>query len=178
MSPALLFDVIALIIDIIAENKDTDLLKDLALVSHSFHQICSKHIFATVELRNANPDYDIASSKKGFVKLLKSRPDVVKYIRKLTYRVDYNINNDDHLLSPILFNFLPTISRLNSLTLKHLDWNTLDSSLTSAFLHLMHLPTINHINLSFINNFPLSSLTSSINLHRLDISIRSEVRLI
>jgi hypothetical protein len=169
MSPALLFDIIALIIDIVGENKDTNLLKELALVSHFFHQICSKHIFATVELRNADPYYDIASSKKGFVKLLKSRPDVVKYIRKLTYRVDYNINNDDHLLSPILSNFLPTISRLNCFTLKRLDWNTLDSSLTSAFLHLMHLPTINHINLSSIENFPLSSLTQSINLHRLDI---------
>jgi hypothetical protein len=33
----------------------------------------------------------------------------------------------------------------------------------------MHLPTINHIDLSFIENFPLSSLTSSVNLHRLDI---------
>jgi hypothetical protein len=34
----------------------------------------------------------------------------------------------------------------------------------------MHLPTINHIDLSYISNFPLSSLTSSVNLRRLDIS--------
>ena len=33
----------------------------------------------------------------------------------------------------------------------------------------MHLPTINHIDLSFIENFPLSGLTPSVNLHRLDI---------
>jgi hypothetical protein len=33
----------------------------------------------------------------------------------------------------------------------------------------MHLHTINHIDLSFIKNFPLSSLSSSVNLHRLDI---------
>ena len=50
-----------------------------------------------------------------------------------------------------------------------MDWNKLNSSLTSAFLHLIHLPTIDHISLSFIVNFPLSSLTSSINLRRLDI---------
>jgi len=50
-----------------------------------------------------------------------------------------------------------------------LDWNTLDRSLTSAFVHLMSLPTINHIDLSYIRNFPLSSLTSSVNLLRLDI---------
>ena len=50
-----------------------------------------------------------------------------------------------------------------------MDWNKLNSSLTSALLHLMHLPTINHIDLSFIQNFPLSSLTPCVDLHRLDI---------
>jgi hypothetical protein len=103
MSPVLPFDIIALIIDIVGEDKDTNLLKELALVSHSFLQICSKHLFATVELHDAVPMYNIASSKKGFLELLKSRPDVVKYIRKLTYIVSsYNLNssldNDDHLL--------------------------------------------------------------------------------
>ena len=177
MSLVLPFDIIALIIDIVGENKDTNLLKELALVSHSFLQICSKHLFAAVELHDAvpSPDYHVASSKKGFLKLLKSKAGVVKYIRKLTYKVSSNnrsFDNDDHLLSPILPNFLRTISRLNCLTINasRSDWNTLDSSLTSAFLHLMHLPTINHIDLSLIQNFPLSSLTLSVNLHRLDIS--------
>jgi len=36
----------------------------------------------------------------------------------------------------------------------------------------MHLPTVNHIDLSSILNFPLSSLlTPSVNLHRLDLSL-------
>jgi hypothetical protein len=177
MSPVLPFDIIALIIDIVGENEDTNLLKELALVSHSFHQICSKHLFATVELRDANMHYNMASSKEGFIKLLKSRPDVVDYIRNLAYKVGSKyefeshkfIMNDDHHLSPILPNFLRTISCLNCLTLDNLDWNTLNASLISAFLHLMHLNTINHINLSLISNFPLSSLTPSVNLRRLDI---------
>ena len=33
----------------------------------------------------------------------------------------------------------------------------------------MHLPTINNIDLSLIENFPLSSFTPSVNLHQLDI---------
>ena len=90
------------------------------------------------------------------------------------HHFDYPIlESDDDLLSPILPNFLQTISRLNCLTITTsdlLDWNTLDPSLTSALLHLMHLPTINHIDLSFIHNFPLSSLTLSVNLRRLDLS--------
>ena len=74
--------------------------------------------------------------------------------------------DEDHLLSPIL----PTISHLNYLKISASNWNwdSLDSSLTSAFLHLIRLPTINHIDLSYIVNFPLSSLTSSVNLLRLD----------
>jgi hypothetical protein len=172
MSPVLPFDIIAQIIDIVGDNKDTDLLKELALVSYSFHLICIKHLFATVVLHQNAPNYYVASSKNGFVKLLTSRPDVVKYIRKLTYNVGYDElqpNVNDQLLLPVLSsNFLPTISRLNCLSLSHLNWNTL-KSLTSAFLHLMHLPTINHIDLSFIRNFPLSSLTPCVNLLRLDI---------
>ena len=184
MFSVLPFDIIALIIDSVGENNDTNLLKELALVSHSFHHICSKHIFATVELHDVDRKYHVASSKKGFVKLLKSRPDVVNYIRKLTYEVSDNLqtlglsathpsfNNDDHLLLSLLPNLLRTIPRLNYLKISALnqDWNAMDSSLTSAFLYLMQLPTINHIDLLFIQDFPLSSFTPSANLDRLDIS--------
>ena len=178
-------DIITQIIDIVGEEKDTNLLKELALVSHSFLQDCSKHLCATIELRDADPMCHVASSKKKFVELLKSRPDVVKYIRKLTYIMGYEspfeslrfsstvpiFANDDHLLSPILPNFLRTIPHLNCLkiTASRFDWNTMDSSLTSAFLYLMQLPTINYIHLSYIQNFPLYSLTPSVNLHRLNI---------
>ena len=91
------FDIIALIIDTVEEKKDTNLLKKLALVSHCFHQICSKHLFATVELHDADSDSSLASSKKGFVKLLRSRPDIVNYISKHTYTM--NIKYDNHPLS-------------------------------------------------------------------------------
>ena len=187
MSPVIPFDIITVIIDIVGESKDTDLLKELALVSHSFLQICSKHLFATVELHDTVPRHYLAASNKGFVKLLKSRPDVVNYIRKLTYKMgndshyqslqlppthpNYRSDDDSHLLSLIPPNFLQTIPHLNSLTIASAgDWKTLDSSLKSSLLHLMQRPTINHIELSFIRNFPLSSLTSSVNLHRLYIS--------
>ena len=174
MSPVLPFDVIALIIDIVAsgENNDTDLLKELALVSHSFHQICFKHLFAHVELHDVGYDYS-TSSKKGFAKLVKSTPNVVNYICKLTYEAGHN--NDDHLLSPILSNFLPTNSRLNCLAINasNFRWTQLDSSLTSAFVQLMSLPTLNHIDLSYIENFPLSIFNSSVNLLRLDMSYLS-----
>ena len=182
MSPVLPFDIIGLIINIVGENNDTNLLKELALVSHSFLHICSKHLFATVELHDADPLCRFASSKKGFIKLLGSRPDVVKYIRKLTYTLgEYHryeplaypsIEDEDQVLLPILPNLLRTIPLLNCFTIDglNLDWNRLDSSLTSAFFYLMRLPTINHIELSLIQDFPLSSFIPSVNLRRLDIS--------
>ena len=79
------------------------------------------------------------------------------------------LNFDNNLLSPILPNFLRTISRLNSLKIQAslLNWNLLNPSLTSALLHLMHLPTINHIDLS--HNFPLPCHTPVVNLLRFDI---------
>ena len=141
MSPVLPFDITALMIDIAGENNDINLLKELALVSHSFHQICSKHLFAIVHLHDRHRGS--SSSKKRFVKLVKSRPNVVNYIRKLTYKVNGYNNDEDRRLSPILSKFLPTISRLNCLAIDafHNDWNALDFSLTSAFLHLMRFPT-------------------------------------
>ena len=175
MSPVLPFEIITVIIDIAGEDKDIGLLKELALVSHSFLQICSKHIFATVELRDYVdvPSDQFSSSKKGFIKLLISRPDVVRYIRKLTYRVSRaQICRDyDHLLSSILLHLLPSFSSLNYLAISasSVNWNNLDTSLTSAFLRLMHLPTINHIHLSYIGNFPLLSLAPCVNLRLLDI---------
>ena len=190
MSPVLPLDIIAEVIDIVEENQDTNLLKELAVVSHSFLQMCSKHLFATVELHGAGitaPMYHVAPSKKGFVELLKSRPDVVQYIRTLTYTVEHGswecntsrpeqvdeVKDFDnyYLFATILPNLLRTIPHLNCLTItaNMTIWNELDASLKSAFLHLMHLPTINNIDLSYFRNFPLSSLTPSVNLHRLDL---------
>ena len=184
MSPVLPFDIFTLIIDIAGENEDTDLLKVLALVSRSFLQICSKHIFATIYLKVAT----WSSSKRGFVKLLESRPDVIKYFRKLTYnlgddddlmatRYDRSFDDEGFLLPSILPNCLRSIPHLNCLKIivprsklwYSNDWKKMDSSLTSALLHLIHLPTINHIHLMGIENFPLSSLFACVNLLRLKI---------
>ena len=187
MSTILPFDIIAYIIDTVGENKDINLLKELALVSRCFHQICCKHLFATITLSayKVDSEPDVPSPKKRFIRLLESRPKVAKYIRELTFEVGYYTNNPpvslqsihrmsddyDSQLSPILPNLLRTITRLNSLTIDANDrrWNDINPCLTSAFLHLMGLPTINHIDLSFIREFPLSSFSPSVNLLRLDL---------
>ena len=71
------YDIIVKIIDTVGEDKDILRLKELALVSHSFHQICCKHLFATVGIHNPCPKRPGVFSKKSLVNLLNSRPDVV-----------------------------------------------------------------------------------------------------
>ena len=68
MSSVLPYDIIAQIIDNVEESDDIDLIEELSLVSHSFHldQICSKHLFATIDLHDEGP-MRRASSKRGFV---------------------------------------------------------------------------------------------------------------
>ena len=122
MSPVLPFDIISLIVDDIAgENNDTNFLTEVALVSHSFHQSCSKIIFSTVEVHDILPK--LKSSTERFVKLLESSPDIVKYIRKLTYNTNYEFipsSNPPQAPSPSfdsspIPNLLRTISCLNYL---------------------------------------------------------------
>ena len=112
-------------------------------VSHSFHQICSKHLFkfATIDLHDTNSKYEpkyIASSKKGFVILVQRRPNVVNYIRKLTYnKVSGDNLTTTIIYSPNLPKLFRTISCLNCLTITapKLDWNILDFSLISSLLY-------------------------------------------
>ena len=106
------------------------------MVSHSF--LSGKHLlFATVELHDADPGStsDLQSSKRGFVKLLKGRPDIVKYIHYLTYEVRY-YNDDDYQILP---KFLRAISRSNCLQSTLQGCTGMDSSLTSAFLFFLAL---------------------------------------
>lgn len=174
------FDIITLIVDIIGENDDKDLLRDLSLVSHSFNQICLKYLFASIHIDDGD-----SSSKVAFVNLLDRIPDAAKHIHKLTYSCNrtyrlspssWNYANNLLLLESIqhLPELLRTLSRLNSLkitsTSEEFYWDDIDSSISSSFLYLMHLPSINHIDLSSIQEFPLSNFTTSPNLHRLDIS--------
>ena len=88
-SPLIPFNIFTLVIDIIAENRDTYLLKEHTVLNHSFLQICSKHRFAIVEIHEPDPRNYTTSlfiNNNRFVKLLKNRPDsdAVKHIRQFT----------------------------------------------------------------------------------------------
>jgi hypothetical protein len=73
--PSFLFDIIALIIDIVGENEDTN-LKDLfwSLIPSS-RSVANIYLppLNRLELHDAFPRYHITSSKKGFLELLKKQ---------------------------------------------------------------------------------------------------------
>ena len=77
MSPDVLpFDIIALIIDIVGEKQrkqtsSRNLFWSLLVIPST--RSVAKHLFATVELHNPVLIHRLAFSKKGFIKLLKSR---------------------------------------------------------------------------------------------------------
>ena len=106
--PSLCFDIIALIIatgDISGDNKDTSLFGLQGTCSGLFSLLIptSSSASNTVGFFMADPIIHLASSKKGFVKLLiKGRPKVVNYIHKLMNEVSHNNDDrdesDDHLL--------------------------------------------------------------------------------
>ena len=82
-------------------------------------------------------------------------------------------NDPDHLLSPILSNFFPTIfsSQLahNHRFASGLQWNTMVSSLSSLTTPFLLFTRFSTIDLSCFANCPPSSLTPSVDLLRLDI---------
>ena len=107
MMSVLPYVIIAQIIDNVEESDDIDLIKELSLVSHSFHldQICSKHLFSTIDLHDEGP-MRRTFSKRGFVKILKRRPEtagVVKYIRKLIYKSGICFSINTILIHPFSF---------------------------------------------------------------------------
>ena len=114
-----------------------NLLKDLALVSHSFLQICSKHLFATIEIDDAVlMKYCSSKAVTEFLKLLERRPDVVKNIRSLLYKVS-GANWYGEQLSPKIRVFCAFNSSL--VTMKLIQAKMQDSRPAFNFMDLRQL---------------------------------------
>ena len=140
-------------------------LKTCSLVCQAFLPICRKHIFERIVLNNygAVP----LPTTHAFECLLRERPKIADYIRKL----DHSIRVAD-LTSPTIQESLKQISRLESFTvlrynIAEFDWS--NNPIRPALLHLLHLPTLTHFKVTQINNFVLSDLIPCINLKYLGI---------
>jgi hypothetical protein len=164
-------DIYGLVIDSVADDDDDKLtMRACSLVSRSFLPLARKHIFASVEINNPFAAEDRPSPTVGaFVRLIDRNPEIGEYVRK----IDYCIAADDHIKLPIS-RTLGKLTKLNSLTIWHhtehkLKWRTQKWPLRPALLHLMQLPTLCHLKLRWIENFPVSDLIHSSSLKHLEI---------
>jgi len=156
------FDVYGLIIDSLAEDdEELTTMRACSLVSRAFLPLARKYIFASVKINNplaTSPSLD------RFVLLIEHNPKIGDYVRKF----DYCLAAHDHIPHT-----LGKLTKLRSLTIWHhtenkLVWRT-NWPMRSALLHLMQLPTLNHLKLRWITNFPVSDLIHSSSLKHLEI---------
>jgi hypothetical protein len=170
---ALPFDIIGNIIDCLTKDnaKDLQSVKACSLVCQSFLLLCRPHIFSSIEIKitGSEPDEQLHNTK-AFGQLLLKTPEIARFIRHLNIIVvDPRARN--------LFDPVPQqLTRLQSLAFRApypwsmciLDWNKIPSSIVQrSLLNLVHLPTVTHLRLGQISNFPISYLVSCTNLKHL-----------
>ncbi|KAF8968061.1 hypothetical protein BDZ97DRAFT_1755481 [Flammula alnicola] len=173
--PPIPLDVIEIILDILDDETDHKSLKACSLTCQAFLRPCRKHIFRSIVV---NPDHYRTSvgTIRSLGILLASAPEIGSYVREL----DYRITSRD-LIDPNIPRVLMHFTQLQSLSLygytnrgrgqsQSLDWIAIALPIRTAFLRLMHLPTLNHLSLTFIKNFTVYDLIPCTNLLRLKVS--------
>ncbi|KIM40568.1 hypothetical protein M413DRAFT_28379 [Hebeloma cylindrosporum] len=159
-------DVYGLILDSLAEDDEGPTIQACSFVSRAFLPLARKHLFASVVI---NSPFIPMHRRSRFVHLLERKPELGEYVRK----VDYCIEADDHINPPIL-GALAKLTKLKSLTIWHhsnnkLRWRTQNWAIRPVLLHLMQLPTLSHLKLHWIENFPVTDLIRSSSLEQLEI---------
>ena len=173
--PILPLDVIGNIIESLVEDIDEglDYVKACSLVCHSFLPLCRAHIFSSITIKVAgntgSSDSDeryYSNTTEAFGQLVLETPEIARSIRNL-----YIIIVDPRSQSGHLFNQVPqNLTRLQLLSLSRwctVDWNNISSSMQHSLLNLVHIPTLSHLSLKRIKNFPISHLDTCTNLKQL-----------
>ena len=172
-------------------------IKACALVCHSLLPLCRKYIFATViliaqffpptsddlnHLLLNSPHLNAQLSpptSDDLNRFLLNSPHLAVYIRKLIYFVNKKEFVTERFswlipmfkklvkLQELSIGYRPSDLLSDQLESGDLDW--MSSPERKVLLPLLHLPTLTSISLSSIRNFPLSDLTSCVNLKKLRI---------
>jgi hypothetical protein len=166
MSSIFPLEIEEIILDILSEDdEDHSALKTCSLVCQAFLPICRKHIFGSIVL-NDSKRFKCPDSHE-FVRLLSKSPEIADYVRKL----DFTVRKGDMSI-PSIQESLKRISRLESLTVlgwvpRTLNWS--NNPIRPALLHLLHLRTLTHFNVTNFLDFVVSDLIPCVNLKYLHI---------
>ena len=158
------FDILAYITDILGSISDTETLRALSLICNFMVPLCRRHLFSSVSLGlNSTPTEEIRLTR-----FLSDSPDVTRHIRKLTYVVNSRTPTGQHMIDILDVLRCQTLS-LQSISLYSVrwsDWDLLQESMKSPLVSLIQLPSVTHLQLKLLKNFPFvilslcSSLTS------------------
>ncbi|KIM42257.1 hypothetical protein M413DRAFT_129962 [Hebeloma cylindrosporum] len=171
-----------IILNFLAEDDNNhSALKACSLVCQAFLPICRKHIFGSIVINDTSHRPVPAASTYAFQRLLRDSPEITDYIRKLDYTFEFELFESGVLGpgysdSPPYQESLEQISRLEFLTVRNGNWAKFDwnnNPIRPALLHLLHLPTLSHLNVTSFNNFMLSDLIPCVNLKYLHICLHT-----
>jgi hypothetical protein len=160
------FEIEEIILNCLAEDDEHhSALKTCSLVCQAFLHICRKHIFESIVLN----DSTYLSTTHAFNRLLSETPEIADYIRKLDYTIPVEVLVQDRVS---IQDSLKRISRLEFLKVQHHNWPNFkwnNNPIRPALLHLLHLPTLTHFQITRMENFVISDLIPCVNLKSLDI---------
>jgi hypothetical protein len=165
------FEIEEIILNFLAEDDEHhSALKTCSLVCQAFLHICRKHIFESIVLNDYDSRY--LSTTRLFIRLLRETPEIADYIRKLDYTIQVGVSILVGDLGVSIQDSLKRISRLEILKVQYHNWpnfNWSNHPIRPALLHLLHLPTLTHFQITRIDNFVISDLIPCVNLKYLDI---------
>jgi hypothetical protein len=156
-------DILLYIIELLAGGDDGDMktLQILSQACKSMVPLCRNHLFSSLQFRSK-------SSSECFSDLLSKNPDIACYVKSLIYRIYYHVS--DHELN--VLDMLKKRSSLQSIEISSpgLDWNDLSESIRSSLVSLIQLPTVTHLSILSIKQFPAMALSGCSNL--IDLQLR------
>lgn len=148
-------------------------VKACSLTCHTFLPRSRRHIFRSIMIRDAHPYIQrfppaapspLASS---FAALLAASPHIAELVRELHYifpEIGGRLSNASPILQKLtkleMFGLYPDDGGTVS-------WWGLNPRSRSIFISLMHLPSMIHLRLGSVTDFPLSLLFSCVNLQTL-----------
>ncbi|KAJ3508751.1 hypothetical protein NLJ89_g5586 [Agrocybe chaxingu] len=175
MRPVVLpLEILEIVINLHAEEGDTETVKAWALTSRALLPSCRSHIFSTIKLLpDSSYPYWTEDTMvhiqlpllKNFTRVIDSNPDLAFYVRTLHYcvrRIDYH----NELLARTLQRLthvkkLVLSSRIRTRVDPRLNWRDLSKELQRALQSIIQSPSLVDLHLSAMFNLPAIILASS-----------------
>ncbi|KJA14249.1 hypothetical protein HYPSUDRAFT_49339 [Hypholoma sublateritium FD-334 SS-4] len=163
------FDILAYITDVLGAEWDKETLRALSQTCKFMALLCRRYIFSSISLSSAGEETDL-------IRLLHRSPDITRRIRKLKYFVEHK-STSEHILAILEVMRRSQPPFLQSITLTSFgwaDWVEVNEPTKSLLISLIQLPTVTHLDLGLVHNFPFPALSLCSGLTDISVSQVSE----